>query len=617
MTPGADKTSQAVDRIFQEENNFILLGLTGRTGSGCSTAASILCNEENNWPQESCHYQSQNDKRKYRIVKDYISRRWVPFKCIQVSHIISDFLFKLPQEDFICFICSTLSTLRTDHSQKIDAFLEDFNACHNETTTLKNMPENNDEEITEKANKSIGYHFTTLPLYSEKLKNFLETTFGIGSFVKIFQTAGDNLRASGEANCNIFDPKSIFAMPTLINKIVKAIRRINKTEKQPTHIVIDAIRNPYEALFFKQRYSNFYLISINTPNSERISHLRDSHKYTNHQINELDEKEYPKRSLSGSNIFTSQNIQKCIEISDIHINNPSRDPHDQNEMKCQLAWYYSLILHPGLITPTSLERGMQLAFSAKLNSGCISRQVGAVVTDENFSIRSVGWNSTPEGHVPCILRSAVDLDSRNDKAAYSAYELKDSNFINVFNNSFSHYLRDTKLNGINFSYCFKDLQNEVDGEKNQVHTRSLHAEENAFLQISKYGGTPLKNGILFTTASPCELCSKKAFQIGISKIIYVDPYPGIANEHILECGNNKPTLILFSGAVGKAYHQLYQPFFAHKDELKMILGYSINGGKGQKNRESKEQEIEGLKQQIADLQNQLASRVAHDDMSDS
>ncbi len=49
---------------------------------------------------------------------------------------------------------------------------------------------------------------------------------------------------------------------------------------------------------------------------------------------------------------------------------------------------------------------MQLAFSAKLNSGCISRQVGAVVTDDNYSIKSVGWNSTPEGQTPCLLRNA-------------------------------------------------------------------------------------------------------------------------------------------------------------------------------------------------------------------
>lgn len=35
---------------------------------------------------------------------------------------------------------------------------------------------------------------------------------------------------------------------------------------------------------------------------------------------------------------------------------------------------------------------MQLAFNVKYNSGCLSRQVGAVVTGNDFSVRSVGWN---------------------------------------------------------------------------------------------------------------------------------------------------------------------------------------------------------------------------------
>src|SRR5690606_32453916 len=94
------------------------------------------------------------------------------------------------------------------------------------------------------------------------------------------------------------------------------------------------------------------------------------------------------------------------------------------------------------------------------------------------------------------------------------------------------------LNGHNCPYCFKDFHNAFEGKDNQVHTRSLHAEENAMLQISKFGGQALKGGILFTTASPCELCSKKAFQLGIVKIFYIDPYPGISRQQILKAGND-------------------------------------------------------------------------------
>ena len=110
-----------------------------------------------------------------------------------------------------------------------------------------------------------------------------------------------------------------------------------------------------------------------------------------------------------------------------------------------------------------------------------------------------------------------------------------------------------------------------------MFTRSLHAEENAFLQISKFGGTGIQGGKLFVTASPCELCSKKSYQLGIRDIYYIDPYPGIATSHILKIGEKpeNPTLHLFYGAIGNAYVSLYMQRFAIKDELNLVSGINM------------------------------------------
>ena len=151
------------------------------------------------------------------------------------------------------------------------------------------------------------------------------------------------------------------------------------------------------------------------------------------------------------------------------------------------------------------------------------------------------------------------------------------------------------------------MQNEIDGEKNQVHTRSLHAEENAFLQISKHGGMKLRNGILFTTASPCELCSKKAYQLGISKIVFIDPYPGIATRHTLLVGRNSPELQLYRGAVGRAYHQLYQPIMPYKDELETLLSIPGNANKKAIRTKLLEKENLELREELERLKKQLDS----------
>jgi len=391
------------------------------------------------------------------------------------------------------------------------------------------------------------------------------------------QDMGNSLRKNGLISSKSNDSK-VFCLSQRLNKLIKVLRHINENNKQKDYFVIDAFRNAYEALFFKERYSAFYLFAINTTEKERTNRLLKKKGFSYEKLKEVDEIEYPEK-----NDYSLLNIQTCIENADIHINNPDNEiPNDFSLLKKRIAKYVSLIMHPGLVTPDKKERCMQIAYTAKFNSGCISRQVGAVVTDKDYSIKSVGWNDVPYGQIPCLLRSIDDLIDNEDQQAYSEYELKNEDFVEYVEMNYSK----GSLKARNHSFCFKDLINnmkhnngkknsEEDNEKgkfikNQVYTRSLHAEENAFLQIAKYGGQGVHEGILFTTASPCELCSKKAYQLGISKIIYIDPYPGIAMDHILKSGNNKPELELFSGAIGRAYHQIYEPIMPYKDELKLL-----------------------------------------------
>lgn len=590
--------SNALERVYAESSEFIILGLTGRTGSGCSTAANILAKKEIHVPEESNIYSSDNDQKKYKLIRSYIKENWVPFISIQVRVVITGIILELDFQTLIHLISSALEKESSEVRNAISSFEERYNQAHKEITSYKALPEESSSERNTKKDKAWAIYFEFLPKFCAEFKDKLQQALGVDSYTTIYQKVGDNIRASGSANSSNFDAEKIFTLPKIINKLIKVIRRNNNNR---AFVTIDAIRNPYEAYFFHQRYSGFYLVSINTPNEERLNHLRESHKFSEDQIKSLDNKEYPNK-LSGQDIFISQNIQKCIEISDIHLNNPDRQLFNNNELSSQLFWYVSLILHPGLVTPTSIERGMQLAFSAKLNSGCISRQVGAVVTDHNYSIKAVGWNSTPEGQTPCILKSASELLDGGKEQVYSSYERTNEKFQKVMNCTYSTAVSSPNLKGRKVSYCFKDIQNGIENEKNQVHTRSLHAEENAFLQIAKYGGEPVQGGFLFTTASPCELCSKKAYQLGIKKVIYIDPYPGISKEHILSSGALKPELILFRGAIGRAYHRLYQPLMAYKDELKMLTGYVINDGSIVK---SDAERVKELENEVADLKKRL------------
>lgn len=560
-------SAQAISKIYENRKNFILIGLTGRTGSGCSIAATIFSKSISELKLPIPELRNKAEERKYCICHNFLKKNWPTFKIIQISNIITSFIVENDFESFEKYVVklsdnnkniSDLSSIKEEY-ERIFSFRQKINKQKDDV----NLKE-------ERRANSYEFYFEEMPKFTILLKDTL-TKLSEELYTKVYQSIGDNLRKSGRALDIEYNPDQIFRISVRINKIIKLLRKLNG-EKQ-TCIVIDAMRNPYEALFFRERYAAFYLVSINALDQDRISRLQTKFNLNNKQIKEIDDKEYPKK-LNGDAFFTSQNIQQCIELADIHLNNNTVGQEDYSFLKKQIAKIIALILHPGIITPSHEERCMQIAYNSRLNSGCMSRQVGALVCDLDYNIKSIGWNCVPKGQVSCSMRSVNDLINNEDKEAFSDYENNNFEFREKLKELYASKVDSVevkeKLNGLNLGFCFKKVKNRLDENDNQVHTRALHAEENSFIQITKNGGVGVNGGILFTTASPCELCSKKVYQIGISKIIYIDPYPGIAVDHILGSGSNRPELKLFSGAIGRAYTQLYEPILPLKDELNFI-----------------------------------------------
>lgn len=560
-----DLVKEGIEIVFSHRESFIVVSLTGRTGSGCTTVAEILKEDFDikKFPTISSPPKN-NEDRKDNIIFNWTKKNWKKFNCIQVSQIILLLGLEEEKSKFFEFIGK--------ESPKIEDFNElinDFDLHHEKAIlankTLKNIKTSSDEDIS----KSVKFIFECLPEYHHKVKKVLGY-----NYTKIFQLMGDNIRKSGSVIRDQPNPSKILILPEKIHRIIKLVRYNHKNKNN--YFVIDALRHPFEIRYLRERISALYVVAVSTDEENRSKRLY-AKGFDKEEIESLDQKEYPlekdpkSQEKQGYNSFVSQNIQACLELADIHIRNNETDNNHFVELRKNIYRYIALMQHPGLITPTNIERCMQIAHSLKLNSGCISRQVGAVVTDKDFSVKAVGWNDVPRGQVSCNLRNTSQAIRAEDKVAYSEFEIKNDNFRKNLISIENKENEDGYINGRNTAYCFKSLYNKTKGDNNQVHTRALHAEENAFIQISKYGGSGLEGGFLFSTASPCELCAKKSYQIGIKKIVYIDPYPGITRPHIIAVGNKKPEFELFSGAIGRAYHELYEPIMPYKDELKGLL----------------------------------------------
>lgn len=580
------KKDKAIDNIYEEREKFIIVGLTGRTGSGCTTVSKILSTEifeELNLHEPKTTDFDTNEQRKYQIVYSYIKQHWSPFFRISMTDVIFSFII---QESFDNLIDKLSGIIGKELAKKISNELNakfpnlraEYFYLNKEISKIFGTDIHLDR--SNRNNLKIAYNILIrLSSIQSKFREVMNNNIYIdksnnttvSTFTYCLQEFGNRIRNHGDINPDIeFSGIHMFALARRANDFIKAVQAVNKANNHPTFICLDAIRSPYEATYFQDRYSSFYLVAVSTDDNERIRRLGE--KLSHEQIKALDSKEYPSK-LKDESRFTNQDIGACLQLADIYLYNPYESTNEKYFITELIVKYITLMKHPGLITPTSVERCMQIAYNAKLNSGCLSRQVGAVITDSNYSVKAVGWNSVAEGQVPCNLRNAENYLVNKDKSSFSTYELENQEFIDHMHKEYKRKIGLSSLKGRLCSYCFKDEYEQITLQKNQVHTRSLHAEENAFLQIVKYGGEGIQGGKLFTSASSCVLCSKKAFQLGIKDIFYIDPYPDIATSHILSFGKDKtkcPKCHLFYGAIGRAYTCLYTQRIAIKDELSCL-----------------------------------------------
>lgn len=624
--------------IYSLRNSFSIIGLTGKTGSGCTEFSRLVSKEFSSLnckmirkPSETKYLESLQDnntvfKRKYNICYNFYKMEGTPYKTISyisviLFYIIHYSVFEKNAQSRDELIDSLHELIKNNFKKSKDIPDKDYKHITIDRNIIESLSDNYDilirnfrnlkndfKQIDEKSDFEKLFKCFFGDEFTKFADNFYKFLGGADYFFgSLFvHRIGNKIRATGDPYTDVAlkenaNPYYIYSLVYVINKLVKAWKVKNKT----CHICIDSLRNSLEIMFLKERYSGFYMVAIHNEGEheerikERVTLIKklSKNEYSNdidkmvELVLKLDEIERDADDFKKGHYF-APDVENCIQKSEIHINNPGNKFSTENNNLRDTTFYTmteqwirikSLISHPGIVTPTHEERCMQIAYNSKFNSGCISRQVGAIITDKNHSIRSVGWNDVPKGSIPCNIRTLDDIinphkvEISKDKS-YSNFELNTENKPYKYGGNFSSNTKEifrkhvplTANLGLNHSFCFKSLHNKYDYKDNQVHTRSLHAEENAMLQISKFGGQPLEGGTLYTTASPCELCAKKAYQLGIKKIIYIDPYPGISMAHILKNGYNKPITKLFTGIIGKTYNKLFEPFMSYKDELSII-----------------------------------------------
>lgn len=535
------------EALYKIKRGFLIIGLTGYTGSGCSTAAGLLATKKKPKLPGYTILDKISDERRYKKLNHaWNELEWNRFVNIEASKVI--FLFAIYRSITSSFKHGPLSTLKTISTPHRKQF-QNIKYLFQNDVKLSNK---------NKAQKIIEAYNLAKPLY---VKFKTSCKFNLEEFIQTMQDFGDQIRQYGIIKPNIKSspsPDHILILPEAIRRLIKSYRIAEKKSL----FVIDAFRNPFEVEFFKRRYNEFYLVSIHRKEKERKEVLQGLskeflEKLENREKGNLVEK---KSKDNAHEWLTSQNLDDCQQKADIFILNQNDTSKTWPFLRFHLIKLITLSQKPGVITPKKDERCMQLAISARQNSGCISRHVGAVVANEDGFVLGVGWNDPPSGQIPCSLRSGNELTSELPEEIYSAYE-RSSEFVT--------HIKSTNI-GDN-PFCFREELFNLSGKKQAEFTRSLHAEENALLQATRHGIKTLSGGTLYTTDSTCTLCAKKAYHLGIKRIVYIEEYPGIAFSQTIQSGRHKIETDRFQGVTGESYFRLFCPLVPEKDLIKLYM----------------------------------------------
>ncbi|ECF6093514.1 hypothetical protein FNI42_16800, partial [Salmonella enterica subsp. salamae] len=150
--------------------------------------------------------------------------------------------------------------------------------------------------------------------------------------------------------------------------------------------IIDQLKNPAEVELLRLVYQhNFYLIGVVRNESERKRNLRDEGISPQH----IDELIHLDRKSGGSK---GQQVEKTILDADFFIRN---NQSHSTQLNNKVERFLGLIHGKNGLTPSLHEKGMFNAFSASLQSACLSRQVGAAIVDHEGNILSTGRNDVP------------------------------------------------------------------------------------------------------------------------------------------------------------------------------------------------------------------------------
>ncbi|MBI1348791.1 cytidine deaminase [bacterium] len=279
--------------------------------------------------------------------------------------------------------------------------------------------------------------------------------------------------------------------------------------------VIDSLKRPEEVAVLRQVYgSGFVLIGVHEEGVRRRKHLAEK------GVSEPDIDNLIERDAEEKREPHGQRVNKTFHLADFFVK--IEDSEDQ--LNCDVWRIVKLMFGDPFVTPTFDEFSMFMAFSAALRSADLSRQVGAVVTI-NDQILATGANDCPRrgGGLYWAYRN-TSTHCVEDEPNGRDYKRDDGDSNRAEQIKLIKQIADAgEKRGIQKATLIEVLEESSIGDLTE-YGRVVHAEMEALLSCARNGASTVGT-TLFCTTFPCHNCAKHIIAAGVSRVVYVEPYP--------------------------------------------------------------------------------------------
>lgn len=202
-----------------------------------------------------------------------------------------------------------------------------------------------------------------------------------------------------------------------------------------------------------------------------------------------------------------------------------------NDIVSEVARLVGLLFGEPFQTPNRDEVAMFHAFGSALRSADPGRQVGAAITSTEGELLCTGANEVPKAfggeYWAGDTNDSRDFISGHDYNRKQTRRTLNEILMALYN---AGYLAEPLSSLSAEDRLTKALSADgADIKRSRMMSliefgRVVHAEMAALMQAARLG-TSVKGATLYTTAFPCHMCMRLIISSGISRVVYVDPYP--------------------------------------------------------------------------------------------